>query len=162
MAVNVILDWYIYTPKLFWINEFFSRVPENANYETFCWVSKKKKNTTFPVVQLLRSNMPAEFHLFSVTAVITAWHKFPSLSLSAFFHPSITTSISVLVINCLHEARAAASFTRPHALWGQFMHFNWQLVILTGCGGKSPNTSSDFLKFCWVLWTRISSVEDTF
>lgn len=37
--------------------------------------------------------MPAEFHLFSVTAIIMAWHKFLSLSLSASLHPFIFTAI---------------------------------------------------------------------
>lgn len=41
--------------------------------------------------------MPAEFHLFSVTAIIMAWQKFLPLSLSASLHPSIFTTIFVPV-----------------------------------------------------------------
>lgn len=48
-------------------------------------------------MQLLRSNMPAEFHLFSVTAIIMAWHKFLSLSLSASSSIHFFTTIFVPV-----------------------------------------------------------------
>lgn len=42
-------------------------------------------------LQLLRSNVPAGFHLSSVTAIIMAWHKFLSLSLSASSSIRFTT-----------------------------------------------------------------------
>lgn len=54
-----------------------------------------EKNFKILQLQLLGINMPAEFHLFSVTATIMAWHKFLSLSLSASLHPSTFTTIFV-------------------------------------------------------------------
>lgn len=67
----------------------------------------------------MKINMAAEFHLFMVTAVNMAWHKFFSLSLySLFIHPFLPPSLYLfnIAIAWYHCFIHASVIDLPHIL----------------------------------------------
>lgn len=129
----------------------------SENPRRACWESKKsnlRKSSNNPP--------PAEFHLFSGTAITTAWHKsYLSLSLSASLHPSILPPSLLpvcffnIVIAWFHPSAHAFVVTyRPNisllcasiSTWLYFAVIWWTCLVVLMY--EFPLFSSQFEQLC--------------